>query len=292
VLPSPPDAQALRAAVDRIRSKRSAATARKGKVLAFVSCKGGSGATLLAANLSYALSAQGNKVALFDLNLQFGDALLFLSDQEPPATLADVARDINRLDPALLASSMVPVGKSLGVLAAPEDPAHGMEVKPEHVDTLLKLARNQYDFVVIDAGRTLDAHTIKALDEADTIFAVLQTTMPFVRDGKRLLDVFRSLGYPEDKVQLVVNRHQKGGEIGLADLERALGSKVSRVVPNHYEATAASVNQGIPIAKLARSSPVTKALQEWSESLSRKPEAEGSGWMARLFRRTPQAGAA
>lgn len=286
VLPFPASAEALGAAVERIRHKQGFAPTRKGKILAFISCKGGSGATFLAANLAYVLAAQANKkVALFDFNLQFGDALLFLSDQKPATTLSDVARGIHRLDAALLASSMVSAGPGLSVLAAPEDPAHGMEVKPEHIDTLLKLARNQYDFIVLDVGRNLDAQSIKALDHADMIFPVLQITLPFIRDGKRLLDVFRTLDYPKEKVHMVVNRYEKGGDIALGDLEQSLGAKVFRTIPNHYEAAAASVNQGIPIAKLARSSPVTKALTEWCEQLAREPEQDGASWISRVFKR-------
>lgn len=286
VLPSPVNADALKAALERIRHKLGFAPTRKGKILAFISCKGGSGATFLAANLAYSLASQGNKkVALFDFNLQFGDALLFLSDQKPSTTLSEVARGIHRLDPAFLASSMVNVKPNLSVLAAPEDPAHGMEVKPDHIDTLLKMARQQYDFIVLDVGRNLDAQTIKALDHADMIFAVLQVTLPFIRDGKRLLDVFRTLDYPKNKVNLVVNRYQKGGDIGLGDLEQSLGCKVFCTIPNHYEAAAASVNQGVPIAKLARSSPVTKALSEWSELLASEPEQENGSWISRVFKR-------
>lgn len=286
VLPSPVNAEGLRAAIERIQHKLGLAPRKMGKILAFISCKGGSGATFLAANLAYALATQGTtKVALFDLNLQFGDALLFLSDQKPATTLSDVARGIHRLDPAFLASSMVNVGPHLSVLAAPEDPAHGMEVKADHIDTLLRLARQHYDFVVIDVGRNFDAQTIKALDHADMIFAVLQTTLPFIRDGKRLLDVFRTLDYPKDKAYLVVNRYQKGGDIGLDDLEKSLGAKVLCTIPNHYEAAAASVNQGIPIAKLARNSSVTKALQEWAETLTREPEQDSGNWIARVFKR-------
>lgn len=286
VLPFPADRDALKAALERIRSKLGFAPTKKGKILAFISCKGGSGATFLAANLAYVLATQSNKkVALLDFNLQFGDALLFLSEQKPAATLADVARGIYRLDAALLASSMVNVGPNLSVLAAPEDPAHGMEVKPEHIDTLLKLARNQYDFIVLDVGRNLDAQTIKALDHADMIFPVLQVTLPFIRDGKRLLDVFRTLDYSREKVHLVVNRYEKGGDIGLDDLERSMSVKVWRTVPNHYEAAAASVNQGVPIAQLARSSPITKALNEWGELLAREPEQEGGNWISRVFKR-------
>lgn len=286
VLPSPTNPEALGAALERIRNKLGFAPTRKGRILAFISCKGGSGATFLATNLAHALAAKEmKKVALFDFNLQFGDALLFLSDQKPATTLTDVARGIHRLDAAFLASSMANVELGLSVLAAPDDPAGGMEVKPEHIDALLRLARNHYYFIILDVARNLDAQAIKALDHADTIFTVLQTTLPFIRDGKRLLDVFRTLDYPKDKIQLVVNRFEKGGDISIGELEQSLGSKVLCTIPNHYEAVAASVNQGVPIAVLARNSPVTKALSEWSESLVQAPAQDAGSWIKRVFKR-------
>jgi pilus assembly protein CpaE len=287
VLPLPMDQHLLLEAVRRIDDKRASASHAQGKVLAFVSCKGGSGATFLAANLAYALAAaEGKKVALFDLNLQFGDAALFVSDQRPASSLAQVAQQIHRLDPSFLASSMVQVTPNFGVLAAPEDPTHANEVLPEHIDALLRLARQQYDFVVLDIGRNLDAISVRALDQADMIFPILQATLPYIRDGKRLLSVFRSLGYREDKIHLIVNRHSNSGDIRLSDCEKAYGKSMYRTIPNHYEAAAASVNQGVPVLQLARSSPVSKALQEMARQLAGEPEAEQRGWLSRILQRS------
>jgi pilus assembly protein CpaE len=287
VLPLPMDQHLLLEAVRRIDEKRISATRAQGKVLAFVSCKGGSGATFLAANLAYALAAaEGKKVALFDLNLQFGDASLFVSDQRPASSLAQVAQQIHRLDPSFLASSMVQVTPNFGVLAAPEDPTHANEVLPEHIDALLRLARQQYDFVVLDIGRNLDAVSVRALDQADMIFPILQATLPYIRDGKRMLSVFRSLGYREEKIHLIVNRHANSGDIRLSDCEKAYGKSMYRTIPNHYEAAAASVNQGVPVLQLARSSPVSKALQEMARQLAGEPEAEQRGWLSRILQRS------
>ena len=283
--PAPPGC--LYQALERIEEKLQRRSDANGKLLAFISCKGGSGATFLATNLAYALAAQGDsRVALIDMNLQFGDASLFVSDQKPLATLADVAQQIHRLDPSFLASSMLNVLPNYGVLAAPDDPTLANDVKPEHVDAILRLARQQYDFIVLDIGRRLDAISIRALDQADMIFPVLQTTLPYIRDGKRLLDVFRSLDYPMEKVHLVVNRHDKGGEISVLDLVNAYGSDIYMTVPNHYEAAAASVNQGIPVLQLAPASPITRALQEFARRLSgAAPIAAQDGWLGRLLRR-------
>jgi pilus assembly protein CpaE len=286
VLPAPVAAATLFPAVARVREKLLAHAHANGKVLAFVSCKGGSGATFLATNLAYALATEcGQRVALIDLNLQFGDASLFLADQKPLATLADLALQMHRLDASLLASSMMPITSTLSVLAAPDDPVHAGDVKPEHIDTLLNLARRHYDFVVLDVGRSLDPVGVRALDLADTIFPVLQTTLPYVRDGKRLLDVFRSLGYPAAKVQVVVNRHEKKAQIKLQDLEAACGTPVWRLVPNHYETAAASVNQGIPVLKLSAKSPIAKSLVALARAIAGDAAPAPAGWLARMLKK-------
>ncbi len=285
VLSAPVDPALLEASLERIRHTMGLAPTRKGKVCAVVSCKGGSGATFLVANLAQAVAAGGDrKVALLDLNLQFGDALLFLSSHNPTTTLADVARNIHRLDPALLASSMVRVEPNLNVLAAPEDPAQGNDIRLEHIDALIKMARQQYDFVLLDVGSNLDAHTIRALDQADTIFVVLQETLPYLRDGQRLLAAFGALGYAASKTELVVNRHVKGGEIELATIEMTLGAKVAFTIPNHEASVAASINHGTPVARVAPGGPVTKAIVAWANDLAGAPKPAASGWIPRLFK--------
>lgn len=285
VVPVPIEADALIGAIQRVEAKRNGQLQSEGKVMAFISCKGGSGATFLATNLGYALSTLKKRVALIDLNLQFGDASLFVSEQKPQATIADIAQQMHRLDASFLAASMIEVAPNYGVLAAPEDPAQANDVRPEHVDKLLKLLRRNYDYILLDVGRNLDAVSIGALDQADVIFPVLQTTLPYIRDGKRLLSVFQSLDYRKDKIQLIVNRHEKSGDIRLGDVQNALGMKAPRTIPNHYEAAAASVNQGVPILKLAKGSPVSRALAEFAQSLLGSPAQTTSGWLRRVLHR-------
>ena len=286
VLPSPTTREALMAAVARAAVKRGVAQqpATTGKVLAFIACKGGSGSTFLATNLGHQLALADKRVLLIDLNLQFGDAILYVHDRRPPTNLAEVARNIDRLDASLLTASLVHVRANFGVLAAPEDPADAMQVKPEHIDALLALAVRQYDFVILDVGRALDAVTLRALDRADHIFPVLQMTLPFLRDASRLLGVFRSLGYAQTKIGLVVNRYAPGDELKLTDVEDALGLKVVRTLPNSYAAVAASVNRGVPIEQLARGNPVSRAIDEFAQTLLPNAETSG-GWFGRLLKR-------
>lgn len=284
VLPSPLSAAALSDVLMRLE-RRGAVNNRghaAGKALAFIPCKGGSGATFLAANFAYALATTEKKrVALIDLNLQFGDAALFVSDSVPRNTLADLVRDIGRLDPSFLASSMIQVTPEFGVLAAPEEVDQAAGIKPEHIDRLLDVALRSYDYVILDVGRRLDGTTIRALDRVEAIYPVLQMTLPFLRDAKRLLNAFHSLGYGTEKIHLIANRYIKGGEITLQSVEKTLGHAVELTVPNSFNAVAASVNQGVPIVKMAPHDPVAKCLQELAGGMVHGKQERG--WLKSVF---------
>ncbi|CAG4882901.1 Type II/IV secretion system ATPase TadZ/CpaE, associated with Flp pilus assembly [Georgfuchsia toluolica] len=268
VLPSPASKDALEAAVKRAESKLGLRGAqRNARILAFMSCKGGSGATFMAANLGYQLGEEGKRVLLIDLNLQFGEALLTVHDRKATSNIAEVARNLSRLDASFLAASTVPVTANFAILAAPDDPAQSLEVKPEHLEAILNLAVNQYDFVILDVDKNLDDLAIKALDRAHTIYLVMQTLLPFIRNASRMMGVFRSLGYQQDKVELLVNRFAKNGEIGLGDIRATLGINKMRIVPNGYKEVVKGINQGLPLAMVSKSSLVYKAIAELAESL-------------------------
>lgn len=288
VLTSPVAPAAVLAAVQRQLRKRAPVKAqpvRHGEVISFVSCKGGSGATFAAANLAHILAGGGQrKVALIDMNLQFGDAALFVSSQPAVSNLADLALNIQRLDPELLLSSMTLAAPGLSVLPAPEDPAQSADVTPQAVQAIVTQARLLFDHVVIDVGRSLSAVSLQALDLSDRVYPVLQLTLPFIRDGKRLRDVFRSLDYPAQKIHWVVNRYQKDSQITLDDVKRTLAITEVLTLPNEYDVVAASVNQGVPVETVAPNSAITKALREIAYGLAPGLVRGRSGWFAGLRR--------
>jgi pilus assembly protein CpaE len=286
VLPLPLVHRAFHEAMDRVAATSGVAELRDGRVIAFISCKGGSGATFISTNFGYALATVADKkVLLIDLHGQFGDATLYVSDQKPAMTLSDVCGQIARIDGAFLESCLVHVTPGFGVLAAADDPNHAIDLKPEHMDTILRVARQHYDYVVLDVGRQIDAISLRALDNADAIYPVLQLALPDIRDGRRLLDIFRSLGYPVENTRLIVNRYEKGGRLRLQDLQHALGAEVMHTVPNDYVAATDSVNQGVPVLQQSRSSAVARSLAELVELVTARRFPESKGLFDRLFGR-------
>jgi len=278
--------QELEQALERLEKKLATTRQKDGKVLSFMSCKGGSGATFLASNLAVALANVANKkTLLIDLNLQFGDAALYLSDLKPVMTLADVCAQLNRLDADLLESSLIRVSPNCGILAASNDLDPATEIRGEHIDVILQLARRHYDYIVFDIGRQFNCVSVRAFDSSDIIYPILQQSLPYLRDGRRLLDLFAGLGYRKEKIQLILNRHENNGGVSVADMERSLDQRIAHFVPNNFDVVNESINQGVPVLQLARSSTISKSLVDIVNELAHASVPAHRGMIRRLFDR-------
>jgi pilus assembly protein CpaE len=98
--------------------------------------------------------------------------------------------------------------------------------------------------------------------------------------------VFRSLDYPPEKIHWIVNRHQKDSQLTLEDLKKTLGLLRVTSLPNQYDVVAASVNQGVPLERIAANSSIAKSLRELALEIA-PPSPSGrnrNGWFTGLFR--------
>ncbi|SIT45907.1 Flp pilus assembly protein, ATPase CpaE [Paraburkholderia piptadeniae] len=284
VRPWPVPPEDLQRAIEEIAG-RLHGSRRAGKVISFVSCKGGSGTSFLAANLGFAASAAGKQALLVDLSQQYGEAAFLVTEATPPATIADVCMQIDRLDPAYLDACLTRVSDGFDVLAGAPDPARAKEIKPEHLQRIVNLVRHRYDLVIFDVGQTISNVSIAALDVSESIFPVVQLSLPYLRGARRLLEMFGSLGYGNDRIRVVVNRYHKKGPLGLAELEKTLGLRVQTVIPEDSASVSESINQGVPILRLARSSGVAKGLSELAHCILPASESSGGTFLQKLFRK-------
>jgi pilus assembly protein CpaE len=116
---------------------------------------------------------------------------------------------------------------------------------------------------------------------------ILQQSLPFIRNGQRMLDMYSTLGYTKDRIRQVLNRYDDTSPISAADMERGLGQRIAHFIPNNFDIANASINQGEPVLKLARSSSISKALIEIVRSLTESPVTDTKSIIRRLFVRNP-----
>lgn len=288
VLSWPLDAYEIAAALTHIAGKKSAGVRRAGRIVSLASCKGGSGTTLIAVNLAWSLAAQRNRrVLLIDLSQQFADASLLLADKPPPVTLADLCLQVDRLDAALLDACVMHVHANLDVLAGAGDPLKAAAMLPAQLEQILALVRERYDAVLIDLGQSINPLTIHALDHSDAICMIVRQNPLYLHGGRRMLDIFKELGYPPSKVRVVVNQYDKNARINLPTLEQTLGAKVAHQLPRDDKQVNEALNRGVPLVTTAHDSALARGICLLADMLWPAIAEPRKGMLGRLFAARP-----
>jgi pilus assembly protein CpaE len=234
--------------LDRLFSTRPPLSSTKlGRVVSFVSNKGGVGKSTVSVNVACALAKRHpGEVLLIDASLQLGICALMLG-LTPAATMSDAARERDRLDEALLRGLTTPHPSGLRLLAAPADALEASDIGDQAIARLLHVARRSFDYIVVDTFPMLDSVVMAALDASDLIFVVLQGIAPSVAGVGRLLPVLEGLGFESERQRIVLNRNHKRflGDLTTADVEGRLGRRVDHVVP-YERGVLVSMNTGEP----------------------------------------------
>ncbi|HEX3633984.1 MAG TPA: AAA family ATPase [Paraburkholderia sp.] len=288
VLSWPLDEREIVDALTHVANKKNAGMRREGRVVSVSSCKGGSGATLIAVNLAYTLAAQRDKrVLLIDLNQQFADASLLVADKAPRATLTDLCSQIDRLDAAFFEACVMHIHANLDVLAGAGDPVKAAELRPAHLERMLMLVREQYDAVIVDVGQSINPLAIHVLDHSDSICMVIRQNILYLHSGRRMLDIFKELGYSASKVRLIVNQYDKNARISLATLEETLGAKVAHQLPRDEKHANDALNHGIPVVTAAKGSALALGIGALAGMLWPIAAAPRKGVLSRFFAARP-----
>ncbi len=284
-LPEPLDEQELVNALQRILQERHAVKVSQGKLLAVMNAKGGSGATLVACNLAHQLSLHGS-VLLVDLDLQFGSVAHYL-DLSPVHSHVDVLQQVNLLDGVALRGFCCHYGPSLHVLGGRSNElCLPQDVRAEQLEALFALARQSFDWVVVDLPRHIDHLTGTTLEQADQVMIVLQQSVSHLKDATRLLRILREdLGVHSSHVQVLVNRYSKAAPVTLRDIEEALHCPAMLQLPNDFNVVSESQNAGVPLGVHAPRAAITQALGQIAEDLQGRNAHAREGLLKRAVSR-------
>jgi len=251
-----------------------------GKLLVFLGAKGGSGVTTLACNFAVSL-AKGHKkkTILIDLNLPLGDAAISLGIKAEH-TIVSAFQNVSRLDPLFLSSLLVRHDSGLYVLAAPSELAPTF-VSVEAIDKLLEVARQDFDYVVVDAGSKLDLQRKHMFDDSATIYLVTQAGLPELRNSHRLISQLAETGGP--KVEVVLNRYDaRSVDLDEDHIVKALNRQVNWKIPNNYAAVRRMQNTAAPLSE--EGAGISRVIRQMTESVCGRPPVPEKKKKFSLFR--------
>ena len=250
----------LRESIDAGES--GAAPTRHGRVVTVFSAKGGCGKTTLATNLAAALADSGKgSVALVDLDLAFGDVAIALQ-LFPTHTIADAVPLGEDLDGPSLAQLLTSHRSGLQALVAPMEPSAADTIDVPTVTRIIDILRDEFDYVVIDTPPALDDNVLAAFDRSDVVALLATLDIPALKNLKLTLETLELIGYPRERLRVVLNRSDSKVGLALPEVEKTLKAPIVAQIPSSRDVPA-STNRGVAIVSDDPKSPVSLAIKKF-----------------------------
>jgi pilus assembly protein CpaE len=258
---------------------RVSAAREPGRIVAVFSPKGGVGRTTIAVNVAVAAASEpGSRVVLVDGSFQFGDVGVLLNLNPKNKSIADLVPELEAGgEPESLDTFLMTHSSGLKVLLAPPSPELAETVTPSAAKRVLEVLRGRYDIVVVDCASSFSDATLAILDIADTILTVLTLEITSIKNLRLFLEVADQLGYPTDKVQLVLNRADSALGIRVADVEHSIGRKVDHTVVSDGRSVVYALNRGVPFFLSNREAQVSQDILRLARSFAGEPVKAGDG---------------
>lgn len=240
-----------------------------GELIAVLSGKGGTGKTSVCAGLSTALAAANRRVLCIDcdVGLRNLDISLGLSDSGALSFL-----EVCRGDYPLSAAAEHPQFPTLRFLTAPMNcPAEAIDLTA--FGQMIQAARQQFDYIFLDAPAGVDAGFRLASTYADRCILVTGPGPAAIRDAKRTGEILELMG--KTNIRLVVNRVDKkmvsAMDLTIDDVMDTAGLPLLGVVPEDLNITL-SAAFGRPVLKYAPRCAAARACRRIANRIQGIPE--------------------
>jgi len=162
------------------------------RIIAIVNHKGGVGKTTTTLNLGKALSLQGKKVLLIDLDPQ-ANLSQSVGMEEPEKSITDVLCDGIELPVKEIANNLSIVCSELSLSVAE------IQLQSEQITGYFKLSaaleivKNNYDFILIDCPPSLGILTTNALLAANEIMIIIEPQYLAIKGLSAILQLYDKL---------------------------------------------------------------------------------------------------
>lgn len=224
-------------------------------LISFFSPKGRAGRTTLAAILSLLIADKtGERVALIDADLQFGDLPIFF-DVEPKHTLVDATQDIKLLTPVTFAPYFHEIKHGISLLSSPERPEYAELIAPDSLVEVVMMSESIFRYVIVDLPAGFNPVSLNVCRISDEVFITTMINSGFeVNHARKTMEMFGSQSDGKRKVHTVFTRVNPFTEEQRQKIADQLGYPVDVMIPNEYRmisvANSGRLAKGLPMDTL------------------------------------------
>jgi len=247
----------------------------RAQVLAFMGAKGGCGVTSIVTQLGAVVASSfSRRTLVVDLHPNFGDAALYLGVTRHRYHFFELVENTERLDAELLQSFLARHSSGLELIPAPEGNDTPRRILPGAVAQTLEFLRSRYDYILVDVPLGLSHENLELIRHCDHLYMVAVAEVSALRNVASQFSYLIQKEIPEERLRIVLNRHQKRSLISDGEIEKTLGRKIFWKVPNGYAHVVRAINGGDPIANITGSD-MARNLNDFAVEIGAKAPESG-----------------
>ncbi|MFN3384558.1 MAG: cell division ATPase MinD [Archaeoglobaceae archaeon] len=233
------------------------------RTITVASGKGGTGKTMITANLGIALTQLGYDVTIVDADITMANLELILGMEGLPITLQNVLAGEAKIEEAIYVGpggvKVIPAGVSLEGLR---------KANPEKLEEALTRIVGGTDILLLDAPAGLERSAVIAIAAAQELLLVVNPEISSITDGLKTKIVAERLG--TKTLGVVINRMTGWGiDMAKSEIEAILEAKVIATIPEDPEVRKAAAF-GKPVVLSAPNSPASMAIKDLAMAIAGK----------------------
>lgn len=259
---------------------RGVTSGRNGAVFGVQSLAGGAGGTTFAVNLAWELAqaaaGKDQTVCILDFDFQSGSVSTYL-DLARTEKVYELLSQTSSMDRDAYFAALQLFKEKLHVLTAPADMLPLDLLTPDEIERVIAMARDNFDFVIIDMPRTIVHWTETVLDMSNLFFSMIELDLRSAQNTLRMIRALKADNISLDKHRYILNRAPRftdlGGKARAKRMAESLGISIAVHVPDGGTQIRDANDHGLPLAEYAPKNPVTKEIQKFAASLFETAQA-------------------
>ena len=244
-----------------------------GKVITILSSKGGVGKTTLGVNLAVSLIRESQKrVALIDLDSFSGKDVITLFGLEKPKSLFSIIKVLDNIDVNLMKTMKgFLTTHSSGVIVMPlmNEPREAYSVEPVHVNKLIHLFREAFDFVIIDTKSVFNNLLVNACDKSNLHLILTYPDVLSLKQTSETINTLIQYHFSPQTMKVVLNRSNLKKGLTDREVEASLGQPLFYQIPDDPVTAIGAINKATPFVISDPRSDIGKAVREFAVMLAK-----------------------
>jgi pilus assembly protein CpaE len=166
-------------------------------------------------------------------------------------------------------------------MAAPDDHKH-FRASTSAVMKLVNILRNDFAWLVVDAGTHYNGYGESLFEAADKVYLVTQVSVAELRNSNRFIRAQFQGEAAARKLEVLLNRYvPRAGEIDEESIANALSVSPAWRIPSDYAAVRHAQNTATAV--VLKDGPITRVLTQMARVACGKPAEESKKRRFSLF---------